>query len=168
MACCDNCADTKLLPNTVRAPGTPLYQLGWMGDDSFDFWDPIAPQQPTIDATLTFPPPSADPSFSDMLSNPNAYPDIFTPTNPSSGVVYGPPGPGQPGGVPIAAASSIASLFSKLFGGSSSSGVNLPPGPSPRVGVPSGSTMSMASALPLLAVVGVGIVLLSSVGGKRR
>jgi|SRR5579863_1845045 len=62
---------------------------------------------------------SSAPSFQDLLNNPNAFPDIFTPANPNSGVVFGPPAPGQPGSAVTSAASGIAgavgNVLSNLF-----------------------------------------------------
>jgi hypothetical protein len=154
------------IPHVVRAPQTPLYQLGWIGQDGTDsslpdfsgLGPPVdSPILGPIDLSLSYP-PSPDQT------------SVDTPVNPNSGVVYGPPGPGQPGSaVPApSVTSSITSALTSLFRPAATSPTYLPPGPSPRVAVPVASSLSLGSALPILAVGAVAIVLVSSLGGGRR
>jgi hypothetical protein len=170
-SCCGSCADKSTLsghPNTVRAPRVPLYQLGWLGDSTDVYGPPetidtaalnadtgLGPGMDVTNLNLTFPDPSS--------------PD--TPVNPNSGVIFGPPGPGQPGGVPVSAAGSITSAIASLFSPKSSS-LALPPGPSPRVAAPAtgiaAMTASLGSSLPIIALGIVGFVVLSNMGGRRR
>ena len=168
MAC--DC-EKKILPHTVRDSGVPLYLQGWsrlhgLGQDD----------TPTVDE-------SGMPLNPPVEYGPPAPVDIPTvdasgmPLNPP--VVYGPPAPGQPGsGVspnPVtpgtyAGAPSFLTSLAQMFGPKPSYG--LPPGPSPRVSsTPYGSTSfgsSLAQYLPIIAVLGIGGLVLSSIGGRRR
>jgi|HubBroStandDraft_6_1064221.scaffolds.fasta_scaffold04109_3 hypothetical protein len=156
--------DLQGMPNTVRAPRTPLYQLGWLGDDSApdftDFGPPVdSPILGPVDVSLSYPPsPDQTPSYQDMLSNPNLIPT--TPTA-GTGVPMGP----VPSGAATSATASLTSALTSLFSPKPAS--SLLPGPSPRVSTLA-PTISLGSALPMLAIGAVGIVLLTSLGGRRR
>jgi hypothetical protein len=160
-----NLQGVRGLPNVVRAPRTPLYQLGWLGDDTTDSSLPdFTGLGPTVDSPILGP---VDYSATFPASPDQSSPD--TPVNPNSGVVFGPPGPGQPGGLPASAGSSIASAISNLFRPTPTT--TLAPGPAPRVGVPyaaASPTLALGTALPILAIGVVGMVLLTSGGGGRR
>jgi len=158
-------------PHTVRAPQTPLYQLGWLGD-SVDFTDlgpPVdSPILGPIDYSASFP---ASP---DQVS-------VDTPVNPISPVVFGPPGPGQPGGVPAAAgvATSLTQSIANFFKPTTPV---LQPGVAPRVSgcpagyginaagqcVPTSGTISLGSALPILGIGAVVLIAISTIGGGKR
>jgi hypothetical protein len=165
------------MPQTVRAPRAPLYQmrLGGLGDDAPDFTDLGAPVDTTIDPSIAAYP---GPSYQDMLANPNAYQDVFTSTNPNAGVVYGPAGPGQPGSSvslnpatpsTYAGAPTIAQAIANFFSPKPAPAPPLTRGPSPRVStVPVGVTSSLTSHLPLIAVGILGIVVISGFAAGRR
>lgn len=150
---------------TVRAPKTPLYQLGWLGDDGIDVTDstlpdsiPLEPIDPT-DTGGGIPGFPTTPSYSDMLANPN-----LIPTTPATGT--GPAMGPVPSSASSGAASSLTSAIASLFSPQSSS--SLLPGASPRVSTAAPASISLASALPLLLIGGIGIVVLSSLGGGGR
>jgi hypothetical protein len=159
-----SCHD-KILPNTVRAPSVPLYQLGWLGDDTvFGPPETIDTAAVNLDTGMTSPGygmPPTDP-FSIYSADPN-----LIPTTPTSGI-----GPAM-GPVPV---SSSPNLFTSIAQAASGlltrpSGV-LPPGPSPRVSsVPYGASTfgaSFSQYLPTIAIFGVGALLLSKILGGRR
>lgn len=90
--------------------------LRGLGDDYTppDFTD----LGPTVDNPIVGPfdysatfPTTPGTTYQDILNNPDAY---FTPTNPNSSVVYGPPAPGQPGGIAAAAPSLFAAAGNVL------------------------------------------------------
>jgi hypothetical protein len=166
------------MPNTVRAPRTPIYQLGWLGDDStddglsdinFNDIEPIA--TPVFDTSLSFPDTTDTPVNPDSgVQYGPASP--YTPVNPNSGVVYGPPAPGQPGGVPASSSSvgtAITSAITNLFKPSTAP-TTLAPGPAPRVAT--SPVAGLSSDLPILALFAIGAVvlvpLISGGGGGRR
>lgn len=160
-------ANTQLQghPHTVRAPRTPLYQLGWMGQDDSepDFSDlgpPVdSPILGPVDISSTFPlSPDQTPSYQDMLNNPN-----LIPTTPTTGTGV-PAGPVASGAAP-SVTSSITSALTSLFAPKPAS--TLAPGPSPRVTTAAPATMSLSSVLPVLAIGGLAIVLFTG-GGRRR
>jgi len=154
-------------PNTVRAPRTPLYQLGWLGDngdsapDFTDLGPPVdSPILGPVDVSLSYPAsPDQVPSYQDMLSNPNLIPT--TPTT-GTGVPMGP----VPSGAASSATSSLTSALTSLFAPKPAS--SLLPGPAPRVGTAVPASLSLESALPIIAIGAIGIVLISSLGGGRR
>jgi hypothetical protein len=161
------------MPNTVRAPRTPIYQLGWLGDDSTDdglsdinFNDLDPTVMPTLDTSGTDTPVNPDSGVQYGPASP------YTPVNPNSGVVYGPPAPGQPGGAPASSSSigtSITSAITSLFRPSTAP-TTLAPGPAPRVAT--APVAGLSSDLPILALFAIGAVvlvpLISGGGGRRR
>jgi hypothetical protein len=91
--------------------------LSGLGDDTV-FGPPETIDTAALNIDEGFSPDFSTPSFQDLLNNPNSFQDIFTPANPNSGVVFGPPGPGQPGstasavpGIASAVGNAIASIF---------------------------------------------------------
>jgi hypothetical protein len=170
MACCKDCEDNPNLSGparwfspspTVRAPRTPLYQLGWLGDDGLDpsTIDVQPDQIPYVDPTDTgggIPGFPSDPTYSQMVANPN-----LIPTTPTSGT--GPAMGPVPGGAAPGVASSLTSAISSLFS------------PAPKVATTptgaaaaSGLTASLGSALPVLAIAAIAMVVLTGSGGRRR
>lgn len=173
MRCCSECDNKPALsghPHTVSAPRTPLYQLGWLGEDvPVD----VAPTPDFIPELPTIPPDTASPF---------AWP-LPDPSNTGGGI------PGFPTAGAAGAAGSLTQWISSLIPKPSP---GLQPGPSPRVssapctnyvqdvaGGPLrcattsssgifGSTISLGSALPILAIAGIAYVVVSSIAGGRR
>jgi hypothetical protein len=158
--------------------------LRGLGDDTIDFSSFGPPVDSPIvgpyDYSATFPtsPDLLSPTYQDVLNNPDLY---FTPTNANSGVVYGPPAPGQPGGVAAAAPSLFAAagnVLASIF--RPSSGVQtLTPAQQQALALQqqqsltSGLTMPIAgiglSPLTIGAIVLGGVLVISLVkSGKRR
>jgi hypothetical protein len=150
------------MPNTVRAPRTPLYQLGWLGQDDGSedvvYGPPETIDTAALNADTGLGPTDSSESYSDFLTNPN-----LIPTTPTTGI-----GPAM-GPVPTSggtATFSLTSALTSLFAPKPATA--LAPGPSPRVVTAAPATLSLGSALPMLAIGAIGIVLLTSLGGGRR
>jgi hypothetical protein len=82
-------------------------RLGWLGDDSTDLPD-FTDLGPPVDSPILGP--------FDYTSTFAPSPDSpFTPVDPNSGVVYGPPAAGQPGSTASSATGSIASAVGNVI-----------------------------------------------------
>lgn len=129
----------------------PLYQLGWLGDDTLD-----APTDFSIDSM----PYNTDPGFVTGDAGFVPYAGVMTdPTLVPSQGTYDQWLSQSTPGIATSLAQAIANFFK---GGRTLS-------PSPRVSSTplSQQTLSMGSALPMLAIGAIGLVVLTSIGRRR-